>query len=98
MLRISRCDRLPCKAMSNRSATNLFPEMADAMAGDVSSPLADRMRPRTLAEFAGQEQLAGEGRVLRRLIESGATLPPLIFWGPPGTSTTTLGRLLAERT
>jgi len=81
------------KAMSSRSATDMFPEMADAMAGDVSSPLADRMRPRTLAEFVGQEHLVGEGRVLRRLIESGATLPSLIRWGK-----TTLARLLAEKT
>ncbi len=67
------------------------------MAGDVSSPLADRMRPRTLAEFVGQEQLVGEGRVLRRLIEGGGALPSLILWGPPGTGKTTLARLLAEK-
>jgi putative ATPase len=63
-----------------------------------AAPLADRMRPRTLSEFVGQEHLVGEGRVLRRLIEGGGTLPSLIFWGPPGTGKTTLGRLLAEKT
>ena len=63
-----------------------------------SAPLADRMRPRTLSEFVGQEHLVGEGRVLRRLIEGGGTLPSLILWGPPGTGKTTLGRLLAEKT
>jgi putative ATPase len=63
-----------------------------------AAPLADRMRPQTLGEFVGQEHLVGEGRVLRRLIEGGGTLPSLILWGPPGTGKTTLGRLLAEKT
>ena len=86
----------------DRSATTLFPEMSEldgATAGSTTAaPLADRMRPRTLGEFVGQEQLVGEGRVLRRLIEGGGTLPSLILWGPPGTGKTTLARLLAERT
>src|SRR5581483_3367366 len=57
-------------------------------------PLAERMRPRTLAEFVGQEQLLGPGKLLRRALDARA-LPSLILWGPPGTGKTTLGRLLA---
>ncbi|WP_420614603.1 replication-associated recombination protein A [Candidatus Palauibacter sp.] len=60
------------------------------------SPLAARMRPRTLAEFVGQPTLVGENRPLRQLIESGR-VPSLIFWGPPGTGKTTLAGLLASR-
>jgi putative ATPase len=88
--------------MQDRSATTLFPDMSELESGTAGSttaaPLADRMRPRTLSEFVGQEHLVGQGRVLRRLIESGGTLPSLILWGPPGTGKTTLARLLAERT
>lgn len=55
------------------------------------------MRPRSLSEFVGQDHLVGEGRILRRLIEGGASMPSLILWGAPGTGKTTLGQLLADK-
>src|SRR5438093_2572355 len=87
--------------MPERSSSSLFPEMREPHGSSARSataaPLADRMRPRTLSEFVGQEHLVGEGRVLRRLLEGGATMPSLILWGPPGTGNTTLARLLADK-
>lgn len=62
-----------------------------------NSPLADRMRPENLEEFAGQEHLVSEGKILRKVIETDV-LPSMIFWGPPGSGKTTLALIIAKET
>jgi putative ATPase len=62
-----------------------------------AAPLADRMRPRTLDEFFGQDHIVGPGRLLRRAIQIDQ-LSSLIFYGPPGTGKTTLARIIAQTT
>lgn len=74
---------------------NLFSASAAGRTGH--APLADRMRPKTLDECVGQEDLIGPGKLLRRAIESGH-LSSLIFWGPSGSGKTTLASVIAEVT
>ena len=62
----------------------------------MAAPLADRIRPKTVDEVAGQKHLLGEGKVLRRIIESGDT-PNLIFYGPSGVGKTTVAKIIAEK-
>ncbi len=64
---------------------------------NVPQPLAARLRPQSLEEYVGQSHLLGEGKVLRRLIESDQ-VSSMIFWGPPGVGKTTLARIIANRT
>lgn len=62
-----------------------------------AEPIAERLRPRDLDEFYGQKHLIGEGKILRRLIESDS-VSSMIFWGPPGVGKTTLAQIIAHRT
>jgi putative ATPase len=84
--------------MAYSTTGSLFSKSPDDGISEPSAPLAERMRPGSLLEFAGQSHLVGEGRILRRLLEGSANLPSLILWGAPGTGKTTLARLLAEKT
>ncbi|NPA67645.1 MAG: replication-associated recombination protein A [Chlorobi bacterium] len=59
-----------------------------------NQPLAERLRPRTLDGYVGQEHLVGKGKVLRKIIETG-NLPSFILWGPPGVGKTTLAKIIA---
>jgi putative ATPase len=83
------------KRHANDESMNLFEAGPHDSMRDGDRPLADRMRPRTLEEFVGQQHILGPGKPLRRQIETGQ-LGSLILWGPPGVGNTTLAALLAE--
>jgi putative ATPase len=68
-----------------------------AVVADESTPLAERMRPRSLAEYAGQQHLLGNGKLLRRAIEADR-LTSIILYGPPGTGKTSLAQIIASTT
>ena len=72
-------------------------EQASLFESVENEPLASRMRPRDLSEFVGQEHLIGDGKILRKIIESDH-ITSMIFWGPPGVGKTTLAKIIAKKT
>jgi putative ATPase len=80
----------------SKAAMSLFAKV-EAEVAAASAPLAERMRPRSLEEFTGQQALLGPGKPLRTAIETD-DLGSMILWGPPGCGKTTLARLIARRT
>jgi len=75
---------------------DMFEQTPDRKRG-MEAPLATRMRPTTFSDFVGQEHLIGNGRVLRKAIETGK-IPSIILWGPPGSGKTTLAYIIADST
>ena len=86
---LSNCDKIQLGGIMEQKS--LFED------NNKNQPLASRLRPRNLDEFVGQKHLVGEGKVLRKLIESD-NISSIIFWGNPGIGKTTLARIIANKT
>jgi putative ATPase len=84
------------KRVSDTHSPSLFEKQVQEF-NKREAPLAARMRPLSLKEFVGQEHIVGEGRVLRKAIDTGQ-LPSMILWGPPGSGKTTLAFIIANTT
>ncbi len=87
---------MPRTLFDDQEPSSSSPNREDAPSS-APSPLAERMRPRTLSELIGHEEIVGEDGFLRRAIAADR-VPSLIFWGPPGSGKTTLARLIASET
>jgi putative ATPase len=88
---------MPRTLFDDQEPDSSAPRQDEADASGAPSPLAERMRPQTLGELIGHEEVVGEGGFLRRAIQADR-IPSLIFWGPPGSGKTTLARLIATET
>ena len=73
-----------------------FTRLFVPLSTEMSEPLAERLRPRTLDDYIGQKHLVGEGAVLRKMIDAGH-ISSFILWGPPGVGKTTLAQIIAHR-
>jgi len=70
--------------------------LQDLFESNLPGPLADRMRPKRIEDFIGQEHIVGEGKLLRRMIEQGKLESSIIFWGPPGSGKTSLAHIISK--
>src|SRR5579884_4414932 len=89
--------RVQILSSSDRANMGLFSNAPGLSTTPATAPLAERMRPRTLDEYVGQEHLLGPGKPLRVQIERDDP-GSMIFWGPPGVGKTTLAKIIAETT